>query len=158
MEPAEDLRSNTLGVPSMPLAPMSPSRLRRGLRQIFNVKGSSVGDYAPPHSPSGSLTSSISARDLSSSSSSSSNGSNKQRFTRSSSSSPSTRRRGSTLIGSLFRTDEDLEAEEDEPDGDMASEEGVVQEVEGRVVRVAFANSDHCNYKSLQVRAVHSVL
>ena len=129
-------------VPSIPLAPISPSRIRRGLRHIFNVKGSSVGDYTPQHA-SKTLSGSVSARDISSTN----NGFSKQGMSRSFSASPSARRRGSAPIGSLFATKENQEGEarEEAEFGGRAGDE------EGRVVKIAFSNCDHCNYKSLKV-------
>lgn len=143
LEP-DDLPNHVLGVPTSPFAPISPSRIRKGLRQLFNVKGSSVGDYTLPHSsPSKTLTSSVSAGDISPAT----NGFAKHGVARSYSSSPSARRRrGSAPIGTLFSTKENQEAELEEAEGGKGGDE------EGRVVRVAFTNCDHCNYKSVKVR------
>ena len=163
----------TNGTPSGS-APVSPSRIRRGLRHIFNLKGSSVGDYAPQLSPprssspspshhSSPLSTSSSARDLSSTTPPI------LRITRAASYSPSTqRKRGSPPARCLFTT---TGTQQDNDDGGCGREEtkdgggggdversredlrGRVMQKEdsgGRVVRVAFTNSDHCNYKRVQ--------
>lgn len=106
------------------------------------MKGSSVGDYTFPHpSPPKILTSSMSSRELTGTT----NGYSKLKVSRSYSGSPSVRRRGSAPIRTLFTTKEN--EEERETEGGRTGEAGE----EGRVVRVAFSNSDHCNYKSLKV-------
>ena len=139
LEPDDSPNNHMLTVPdSSSLTPLSPSKIRKHIRQLFSVKSSTVADFSP-----GTITTSVSERDISSSIEES------PVRNRSCSLSPSTSRKASVS--------------EDMPDGISshlddsgqleANGHGVSSQLtDGRVVvRVASANSEHCNYKSLWV-------
>ena len=52
-------------MPELTLPPLSPSRLRRKIKYIFNPKGATVGDVGLLSSPKSKLSPSLSERDVS---------------------------------------------------------------------------------------------
>ena len=137
---------SSLYVPEQSLSSLSPARIRRALRHVFNTKGNIVGDSSPPSPPQqpsrNRLVPSLSERELSSTID------GPEDNDRTHNMAPNT-----LVICTDDKKFERSTSASPEFGRDRKSHSPETSSPSGHVVRVAAVNHDHCNYISLLVRS-----